>query len=167
MTFAPARRPRRRDCSNCWSNGGLQTDVAVIDLGNGLGRAVQQLAQAADAIVMVTTTDKAAVVSTFAAIKTLAHFARRRGAVDMAGSLAPLHLLVNMARTARDAQTVHRRLGRACRRLLGIKLAAAEAVGNGSRCPLTVPRLPLGGGVGYWSCLLHLETVCPKEQWPA
>ncbi len=143
---------------------GHQTDVAVIDLGNGLGRAIRQIAQAADVIVMVTTTDKAAVVSTFAAIKTLVHGVRRRGDVDLPGSLGPLHLLVNMARKVRDAQTVHRRMGRACRRLLGMELAAAEVVGNDPRCALTVPRLPLGGGVGYWSSLLRLERVCPKKE---
>jgi flagellar biosynthesis protein FlhG len=143
---------------------GHQTDVAVIDLGNGLGRAVQQIAHAADAIVMVTTMDKAAVVSTFAAIRTLVHGTRHQGDVELTGSLAPLYLLVNMARKVRDAQTVHRRVGRACRRLLGMDLAAPDAVGNNPPCPLTVPLLPLGGGVGYWSGLLHLETVCPKKE---
>jgi flagellar biosynthesis protein FlhG len=143
---------------------GNLTDVAVIDLGNGLGQAIQQLAQAADAIVIVTTTDKAAVVSAFAAIKTLVHGARRNGDVDLPGSLAPLYLLVNMAKKGRDAQLVHRRMGRASRRLLGMELAIPEASGGGRRCLLTVPQLPLGGGVGYWSCLLHLEMVCPKKE---
>ena len=143
---------------------GQQTDVAVIDVGSSLGRAVQAIARAADAIVLVTTTDKAAVVRTFGAIKTVVYGARRQGDGNLAGSLTPLHLLVNMARKAGDAQVVHRRLGRACRRLLGMELAAPQAVGNAPRCPLTVPLLPLGGEVGYWSCLLHLETVCPKKK---
>lgn len=143
---------------------GSHADVAVLDLGNGPGRAVSRLALAADAIVMVTTEETAAVVSTFAAIKVLAHFARHQGIADVAGTFFPLHVLVNMARTTRDAQMIHGRLGQACHRLLGVNLAAVDSTQNDSRCQVSVPRLPLGGGVGYWSRLLHLEIVCPKNK---
>ncbi len=113
---------------------------------------------------MVTTEETAAVVSTFAAIKVLAHFARHQGIADVAGTFFPLHVLVNMARTTRDAQMIHGRLGQACHRLLGVNLAAVDSTQNDSRCQVSVPRLPLGGGVGYWSRLLHLEIVCPKNK---
>jgi flagellar biosynthesis protein FlhG len=145
------------------SDAGKHADVAIIDVGNGASRAAERIIQAADAIVMVTTGETAAVVSTFAAIRALVQFARQQNDSGLAGSPFVLHLLVNMARTDHDAQTVHHRLGRACRRLLGIELTPAGATGSASR-RLSVPLLPLGGGVGCWSRLLHLETVCPKTK---
>ena len=103
----------------------LQTDIAVIDVGNHPGRATERLCRAADAVVVVTTCETAAVISTFEAIKSLSR--------DMAqpGAAVPqaLHLLVNMARSARDAESVRRRLGRACRRMLGIELLGMDLLG--------------------------------------
>ena len=98
----------------------LCADAAVIDVGNGRQRAVERICQRADAMVMVTTSETAALVGTFAAIKTLARLAGNQVGTGVAESVVSLHLLVNMARTVRDAETAHYRLGRACRRLLGI-----------------------------------------------
>ncbi len=105
---------------------GVRADAAVIDVGNGAGRTVQRICRMADAIVMVTTCEAAAVVGTFAAIKTFARFARDQRGTDAVDSVFSLHLLVNMARMVRDAETVHFRLGRACRRLLGVDIAKSE-----------------------------------------
>jgi len=91
-----------------------------------------------DAVLIVTTSDAAAVVSTFAAIKKLASVAsaaseesaplpqtplQREGA-------ARLHVLVNMVPAARVAETVDYRLARACRRLLGFEPTIGWAFGD-------------------------------------
>ena len=104
------------------ADSSLGADVVVIDVGNGPGRAGQRICQAADAMVMVTTSETAAVVSTFAAIKRLVRSDRGDGGSAMAESVASPYLVVNMAPTAWDARTVQHRLGRACRRLLGMEI---------------------------------------------
>ena len=118
-------------------NAALQTDVAVIDVGNNPGRAGQRLCQAADAVVMVTTCETTAVMNTFAAIKRLGYDAAQSPSAVKSSSTQPraavpqaLHLWVNMARSAHDAESVRRRLGRACRRLLGINLLGMDVSGS-------------------------------------
>jgi MinD-like ATPase involved in chromosome partitioning or flagellar assembly len=108
----------------------LHADVAVIDVGSDPDQTGQRICQMADAIVMVTTTETAAVVGTFAAIKTLVHSTGDRGGTGATESMLPLYLLVNMAPTVCDAETVQYRLGRACRRLLGIRLAGVDVAGT-------------------------------------
>lgn len=109
-------------------------EVAVIDVGNGLGRAVQRICWMADAIVMVTTSDTPAIVGTFTAIRALARPGRNQEGAGAAGPAFTLSVLVNRAQTAGEARAVHERLVRACRRLLRV-----EIVG------------------GDWNRLLHLE----------
>jgi flagellar biosynthesis protein FlhG len=105
------------------SDQSSQADVAVIDLGNSPGRAVRSICRAADAIVMVTTTDTAAVVGTLAAIRALAPSGQNQDGIHVA---APLYVLVNMAKSAPEAAVVHGRIARACRRLLGIEIIGAD-----------------------------------------
>ncbi len=100
-----------------------QTDVAVVDVGNSPGRAVQRICRMADAIVMVTTGDTPAVVATFAAIRALALPRRNQDGIDAAEPGEVIYVRVNRAPTTRDAQRVYNRLARACRRLLGIEIA--------------------------------------------
>lgn len=109
----------------------------MIDVGNSLGRALQRICCVADAIVMVTTSDAAAVVSTFAAIRALAHPERSQDGGNVAQPAFSLCVLVNMVQSARDAKTVHDRLVRACRRLLRI-----EIVGNNWNRLLNLEILP-------------------------
>ena len=112
------------------ADSSLGADVVVIDVGNDPGRAGQRICRAADAIVMVTTSETAAVVSTFAAIKRLVRFDRGYGGSGMAESVSSPYLMVNMARTARDARMVRHRLGWACRRLLGVEIIETDFVGG-------------------------------------
>ncbi len=117
----------------------IHADVAVLDVGNSLGRAAQQLCQAADAIVMVTTPETAAVIRSFAAIKTFIRYAmqqRRAPAIEMR---LPLYVAVNGAESQRDIAAVHYRLGRTCRRVLGIELASDGVVGSTDSIPKCSP----------------------------
>jgi flagellar biosynthesis protein FlhG len=108
------------------SDSGSQTDVAVIDVGNSPGRAVRSICRTADAVVMVTTTDTAAVVGTFAAIRALLQSARNQSGIAAGTSTSPFYLLVNTAKSADEAKVVHGQIARACRRLLGIKIIEGE-----------------------------------------
>jgi flagellar biosynthesis protein FlhG len=109
----------------------VEADVVVVDVGNRPGRAGQRLCQVADAVVMVTTSEIASVIGAFECIKKLVPVLYNANPETRQQAL-PLHLLVNMARTAREAETVRKRLNRACRRLLGIELLGMDMAGAGS-----------------------------------
>jgi flagellar biosynthesis protein FlhG len=97
-------------------------DLAIIDAGSGPGGILPYLGPQADAVVLVTTGDAASVVGTFAAIK--------RMAGD--GSAAPPHVVANMTAGV-EAQTIHYRLVRTCRRMLGIELPSVGLVASSTR----------------------------------
>jgi MinD-like ATPase involved in chromosome partitioning or flagellar assembly len=59
----------------------LDADLAVIDAGNSLDGPVPHLCRMADAVLLVTTTDAAAVVNTFAAIKTLVAISQENSSI--------------------------------------------------------------------------------------
>ena len=97
----------------------VPAELVIVDAGNVVDGVVQQVCREADAVVMVTTGNVASVVGTFACIKSLVS-----GLCP--GNVQPrLHLLVNMASTARVAEIVYYRLARTCRRVLGIELQSA------------------------------------------
>jgi MinD-like ATPase involved in chromosome partitioning or flagellar assembly len=117
----------------------LQADLVVVDAGNMVGGVASHVCRQADAVVIVTTSDMASVVCTFAAIKKIGGadipvcqpsliFTGRQSRQECLphldeghGMARPLHLLVNMATTAQVAEIAHYRLTRACRRLLGVE----------------------------------------------
>jgi flagellar biosynthesis protein FlhG len=94
----------------------LAADTVVLDIGNQIVGIASYLCREADAVLLVTTSDAASVVDTFAAIRALG------SASWGSDSQARLYLLVNMAAANRVAETVHYRLARTCRRMLGIEL---------------------------------------------
>jgi MinD-like ATPase involved in chromosome partitioning or flagellar assembly len=98
----------------------LPFDAVVLDLGNHLDRATERFCRAAHAIVVVTTCELPAIVNTFEVIKQL----------SKTSTTTALHLLVNMAFSAREAESVRRRLCRACRRMLGIDLLGSDSSGS-------------------------------------
>jgi len=100
----------------------LPADLAVIDAGNMLDGIVPHVCREVDAVFMVTTSDAASVVGTFAGIKALISVSCH------SGWRPPLHLVVNMAPAARVAEIVYYRLARTCRRVLGIELQSAGHV---------------------------------------
>jgi flagellar biosynthesis protein FlhG len=109
------------------------TDVAVIDAGNTFGRSVQSICRIADAVVVVATPETAAVVGAFATIRSLAQPTLNRNCLKTTAPVSQLHapasrfhILVNMAKSAREAKAVHARIARACRRLLGIEIVEAD-----------------------------------------
>lgn len=103
---------------------GWCAEVAVIDVGNGLGPVAQCVCREADAVVLVTTTETAAVLGAFAAIKTIVRPSDDAETVsdNKVRRHPSLYLSVNRPPTPRDAETTCYRLCRAGRRLLGVDL---------------------------------------------
>jgi flagellar biosynthesis protein FlhG len=92
---------------------GLHADVIVLDLGSGRAHFAWRIWQAADLAIVVTGSDKTAIMETYATIKILV-------AGDAA---APVQLLVNFADEARG-KVVHERIAGVCRQFLGLPLVA-------------------------------------------
>jgi flagellar biosynthesis protein FlhG len=104
----------------------MPADVVVIDAGNRFGGIVPHVCREADAVLIITTSDAASVVGTFAAIRALISGDCPNLRVSENGTVPfgdrRLYVLVNMAPGVRAAETVHYRLARTCRRVLGIEL---------------------------------------------
>jgi flagellar biosynthesis protein FlhG len=96
--------------------GSLTAQVVVIDAGSGLGRWQRTFWQAADLVLLVTTSEVTSVMDAYAAIKVLA-----------CDPPAPVSLVVSKA-DASAADAVHARLQAACRRFLGMTLDLAGCV---------------------------------------
>ncbi len=94
------------------------TEIVVLDAGDRSGRFAEDLRRTADAVLLVSTPDTAAVIDAYAALKALL----------VACGGPPVGLVVNMARTTEAAEATHARLVRACRRFLGCSLAMAGRV---------------------------------------
>ena len=90
---------------------GLPADIVLIDSGNGWNPVVEQFWRAADLAVVITTTETTSIMNTYALVKLLA----------AQGPALRIHSLVNQAEGSRAAQDVQARIGRACRRFLGIQ----------------------------------------------
>jgi flagellar biosynthesis protein FlhG len=94
---------------------GKRFDFVVIDAGNGANRATAERWQAADAVLLLTTTDLPAIMDAYATVK-------HSGAKEMS---IPVHCLVNMSPDDASAGDVFGRLERSCWRFLGIRLEGA------------------------------------------
>jgi flagellar biosynthesis protein FlhG len=97
---------------------GAYADFVILDAGSRANRVAGQFWQAADHILLVTTTEVVSIMDGYAAVKILAGTELR----------ACLQSVVNLAPSAAAAADVHQRLGRACRRFLGLKLSSAGHV---------------------------------------
>lgn len=92
-----------------------QLDFVVVDAGSGPTRTARQLWQAADMVLLVTTTEPASVMTTYGSIKALVS----------AGRSVPIFGLVNRAPRRSAARDTHSQLARACRRFLAIRFGEA------------------------------------------
>jgi flagellar biosynthesis protein FlhG len=99
-------------------------EVIVVDAGSSRNPCMRRLWQAADLVLMVTTTEPASVMECYAAIKVLTPSDER----------PPIHTLVNLAADAAVAIGVQARIAEACRRFLGLRAVAAAHV---ERCDST------------------------------
>ncbi len=125
MVRRPRQREARRDRDPAVPSSEtrrIHADVVVLDVGNSLGQGVQHICLAVDAVVLVTTPETAAVAGGFAAIKALMRSARPRRLAAVSDPPRLLYVAVNRALSKREVATVRYRLGRACRRLLGVEL---------------------------------------------
>ena len=101
----------------------LAAETVVIDAGNGFGGIVPHVCREADAVLIVTTSDTASVVGTFAAVRAITCISRgRQECLPHDDLWSRLYVLVNRAPEVRVAETVYYRLARTCRRMLGIEL---------------------------------------------
>ncbi|MGD9646846.1 MAG: MinD/ParA family protein [Pirellulales bacterium] len=94
---------------------GAHADLVVLDIGAGIGRAVQAFWQAADWLLAVSTPELGSLLDTFALIKL---FAASRGD-------KPVASLINRAPSAEAARDASERLARTCRGHLGLRLVSA------------------------------------------
>ena len=95
---------------------GNRADCVVVDAGNGPNRLIKRLWQAADLVLLVTTSELASVMDAYASIKVLA-----AGADSIR-----IQPVVNMTSSPAEVDEVFGRLNRACLRFLGIHLNAAD-----------------------------------------
>jgi flagellar biosynthesis protein FlhG len=91
---------------------GPHADVVVLDLGSGSGPLIRQFCGVADDVVLVSTPDVAAVMDTYARVKTSLHDVVR----------GRLGLIVNRCADPQQVGGVHQRLENSLRRFLGIQI---------------------------------------------
>jgi flagellar biosynthesis protein FlhG len=96
-------------------------DVTVIDAGAGLSRMARRLWLRATLVLLVTTSDDAAVMDAYAAMKR--HVVGTRDA-----SCENIRVLANRASSDREAADAHRRLANCCQRFLRQDVAAVPAL---------------------------------------
>jgi flagellar biosynthesis protein FlhG len=112
-------------------------DWLLVDAGNQVSELASRLWTEADHVLLVTSADAAAVMDTYALVKTLlSRQALRR----------PPALVVNQVADDRLAADVHRRIDQSCRRFLGLAVtfagslpydpAAASAIHSAAKLPL-------------------------------
>jgi flagellar biosynthesis protein FlhG len=110
-------------------------EIVVVDVGSSRNHFVRRFWHAADAVLVVTTTDSVSIMDCYAAIKVL-----------LAGDASlPIGMLVNLAADAQLAGDVQSRIAAACRRFLGLRATPAghvprcEAAGSAAEPVLIYP----------------------------
>jgi hypothetical protein len=101
---------------------GGTAEAAVGDLAAASDQTAGRACRTADAVLLATTSDPAAVLGTFAAIKALAGLAKNS---DEGAAVLPAFSLYVAVDDPTAAEAIYRRLARACRRLLGIEIGWA------------------------------------------
>jgi len=99
---------------------GAYADYVILDVGSGANRVAGHFWQAADCVLLVTTSDVVALMDAYAAVKLLCS----------SGAQPVLRSFVNRAGSTAVAADVHQRLSRACRRFLGLKISSAGHLGE-------------------------------------
>ena len=97
---------------------GPHADFVILDVGSGANRVVGRFWDAADHVLLVTTSDVVSVMDAYATVKVLC----------AARAPASLASVVNFAESHSAATEVHQRLAQACRRFLGLKLTFAGEI---------------------------------------
>jgi len=113
---------------------GPQADLVVIDAGSARNAFVRRLWQVADAVLVVTLPEPAAIMDAYATIKVL-----------LAGDASVrVHSVINRAPSAARAAEVHDRIHQACRRFLGVRTSALGQIAlDESLAASTAPLNPL------------------------
>lgn len=108
-----------------------RADVLLIDCSGGFGPLVLDLIETADRTLIVTTPEPTAVADAYALVKT----SFRRAPSSSAGRF---QLVVNEARSEREATDVHRRMAAVCERFLGLRLVSAGWIPSDRRVAQSV-----------------------------
>ncbi len=102
---------------------GRHAEIVLLDIGAAPNELMQRLWREADLLVLVTTPDNVSVMDTYAVIKT------------MGKSDAEMHVIVNRARGAPEAEDVYRRLAISCERFLALSLGMLGSTPEIPRSP--------------------------------
>ncbi|MBI2322488.1 MAG: MinD/ParA family protein [Chloroflexi bacterium] len=105
-------------------------DAVLVDTGAGIGAGVSALLLAAGEVVVVTTPEPTALTDAYALVKV----------ATAAGCRAHLRLVVNQARSAREAQMATQRLVAVAQEFLGVSLEAAGFLPYDDCLPQAVKR---------------------------
>jgi len=92
--------------------------AVVLDVGSGLGRVVHRFWQAADEVLLVTTSEPVAIMDAYAAIKIL----------RIGEAAPPVRLVVNSVASRQVGDDVYGRISQSCRRFLGMELDYAGPI---------------------------------------
>jgi flagellar biosynthesis protein FlhG len=101
---------------------GPHADWLIVDAGHEPSEFTRRLWTAAERLLLVTSPDPAAVMDTYALIKTLLSKQPQRTSVS---------LVVNRSPDEATAADVHRRIDQSCRRFLGLSLEYAGGISTG------------------------------------
>jgi len=148
---------------------GERFDFVVIDAGNGANRATVERWGAADAVLLLTTTDQPSIMDAYAAVKQSAVKQSTVKQATVKEMSIPVHCLVNMSPDDETAGNVFGRLERSCRRFLGIRLenagylnddpTVAELISQGQHALRTANHSPLADRLSRLA-----ETLIPKTE---
>jgi flagellar biosynthesis protein FlhG len=134
---------------------GAYSEVVILDVGCQLNRVTRRFWQAADMLLLVSTTDEVAVMDSYAAVKVML------GAVQG----AQVHAVANRAESAAAAADAVQRLSRACQRFLGLRVTDAGYVPfDRQMAEACAARRPLMLDSVETAATAHIESLAAQPQ---
>lgn len=128
------RAPR---AAHALAGAGEGSDIAIVDVGGGLGRSVTEFVRRSDLTIIVTTPEPTAIADAYALLKTVVHRSVREGEPSACARPA---LVVNQASDESEAGATHARIRRVAERFLGIGMNCAGWVARDRSVPDAVRR---------------------------
>jgi len=148
-----ASRFGQRECLRALQRLQRQCDTVIVDCGSGLNPTIAALALASDLLMLTTTPEPTALADSYAMLKLLclSGFAGRTGVV------------INMARSRREAQRTASRLARVARDFLGLSVEALGTVPFDRHVPQAVrARIPLAVRHPHCAASVAVDEICER-----